>query len=137
MTTDDLINQWDAERCVRREGVRSNTAELHADFVDWCEQQGISGTPSLRAFGTALSGLGFAPHRHNRRSGFVGIAVKRADGSEPPPAPVPAHVATRSVRAFLKTHAVIEPGNKTLKETTRVIHKAYRAWAAKAGHPAI
>ncbi len=132
----EQVAQWVEERCIQREGLRADTAELHADYEAWCQRQGITGH-NLRAFGRALSGLGLRPQRIRRRNGWAGITVKRADGSEPEPAAPPMWKACRALREFLNTRAVIEPANPGIREHTRTIHTAYAKWAQETGHPAI
>lgn len=73
----DLLGMFLAARCVREEGVRVLTCDLHADYEKWARANGLEPW-SLTLFGRLVVERGYLRVRsHGGKKGFDGIRLKR------------------------------------------------------------
>ena len=71
----DSVRAWLTERC----GSSADTVAgvLYADYASWISPRIRFPVPSVRAFGMALSKLGYARRKSNGLQLYIGLALRK------------------------------------------------------------
>lgn len=74
-SSQDVFGDFLAERTVRRDGVKTPSAQLYDSYSVWCFKNGIRKPMTAQAFGATLLERDFVPYRSAKSRGFCDIAV--------------------------------------------------------------
>jgi len=74
----DLIGQWISERCSVYTRIQTSSADLYADYKEWCFSNGLPALSNI-AFGRTLGERGFIRKKANGNSVWQDIVLKKND----------------------------------------------------------